>query len=33
MSVGSDGRQNGLLVEMEGGAEIIHDAIIIGAVG
>jgi hypothetical protein len=33
MPVGSDGGKNGLFFEMKAGAEIIHDAIIIGAVG
>jgi hypothetical protein len=33
MPIGSDGGKNGLLFEMEAGAEISHDAIIVSAVG
>jgi hypothetical protein len=33
ISVGLDGSWNGLLAEVEAGAEIIHQAIIIGAIG
>ena len=33
MPIGSDGGKNGLLFEMEAGADISHDAIIVSAVG